>query len=220
MWTNKPKIGFDFNGVLGATAELKSYVAKQKYGVDIPPHEFKKEWVIGTHLTHRQYRQVQKAVFTSEEYGLLMRPLPGSRQVLRLLEDAGFELYILSSRPRNAERVAEMWLDKYFSHLKRIEFIGIEAGESKSPVAKNLKTLAYMDDETHKLYELKNIVPYLFLMSWQDNEGVDLKPINAERVCNFYHFYRFIKTIYPDIPPLSEIQQQEFENTEPLLECR
>ena len=58
------EIGIDFDGVVTDCGELKSFVAKRLYGKDIPPDNFKKEFVVGKEmLTHKQYRELQSIIY-------------------------------------------------------------------------------------------------------------------------------------------------------------
>jgi hypothetical protein len=72
------KIGLDFDGVIFDCGKLKSDVARKIYGKEIPPALFKKEFVIGNGLlTASEYRELQKLIYGTREYGLLAEPVAG-----------------------------------------------------------------------------------------------------------------------------------------------
>ena len=102
------KIGLDFDGVISDCGKLKSDVAKMLYEVDIPSEKFKKELVFANNqLTPQQYRELQKLIYGTREYGFLMQPVAEVRNYLSQLAQDGHTTLVVTSRENTELFVAE-----------------------------------------------------------------------------------------------------------------
>jgi len=184
------KIGLDFDGVISDCGKLKSEAGRKFYGLDIPPGQFKKELVIGGgHLTEAQYRSLQKRIYGTEEFGLLMEPVPGALQHIETLLLAGHELTVVTSRSNESLQVAESWSAR--QGLK-IPFIGCGYNVTKAAACTGLDI--FIDDDLDKLVPLVDIVPHRFLFSWGYNQHLKEGSV-ASRVCSWDNFFKHIQRI-------------------------
>lgn len=178
------RTGLDFDGVFSDCGKLKSKGAKQLYGVDILPAQFKKELVIGGGLlTTEQYRALQQRIYGTREMGLLMDPVPGVIDHLPKLLADGHDVRVITSRTGTELEIAKEW-----SRLQGLQlaFTGTGYGNSKADAASGLDL--FVDDDLDKLAPLVGIVPHLFLFSWGYNEHVEAAPV-AKRVASWDELY-------------------------------
>lgn len=184
------KIGFDFDGVITDCGDLKSIAAMELYGVNIPPKDFKKEIVVGRGLlTAKQYRELQRVIYETKEWGLRIEMVDdGIPSYLNHLDREGHKLVVVTSRGGVALDVAKEWsrrqnIDHYF------EFVGT-GGQSKVEALRGFDL--YVDDDLDKLEPLVGIVPQLLLFSWGYNMHIPVNGI-AERVSSWMELHRVIK---------------------------
>jgi uncharacterized HAD superfamily protein len=184
------RIGLDFDGVITDCGDLKSIAAMELYGVNIPPKDFKKEFVVGNGLlTMNQYRKLQQVIYETHEWGLRMEMVDEwIPSYLNLLEREGHKLVVVTSRGGAALDVARKWsrrqnIDHYF------ELVGT-GGQSKVDALRGFDL--YVDDDFDKLEPLVGIVPQLFLFSWGYNMNAPVHGV-AKRVSSWMELLRVIK---------------------------
>lgn len=183
------KIGFDFDGVISDCGKLKSDGAKQLYGVDISPAEFKKEIVVGKkYLTMDEYRQLQKSIYGTRELGFLMEPVSGVLDYLPQLTSE-HDVSIITSRDGNELEIAKEWSVR---HGLALNFIGVGYGVSKADAAVGFDF--YVDDDMDKLQPLINIVPHRFLFSWGYNAHIEVGDV-AKRIASWEEIYHTIQDL-------------------------
>ncbi len=186
------RIGLDFDGVIADASQLKSEGVKRLYGLDIPPGQCKKELVINAGLlTDEQYRQLQKAIYETREFGFLMNPVDGVLEYLPKLISQGHDIVVITSRGTNeiAIAIAQEWCASYGLELN---FIGVDYRDTKANAAAGLDV--YIDDDFDKLEPLVGLVPNLFLMSWDYNKHIDAGAL-ARRVSSWKQFYQITQKL-------------------------
>lgn len=158
------KIGLDFDGVISDCLEMKSRFAKEMYGVDIPPYDFKKEIVFERKLlTPEEYRNLQLKIYEDEEIGLTINEVMGAIDGIKnLMKD--HNVVVVTSRGDSSVKIARKWLNKRGVDLP---FISVQYGTDKM-VAKDCDV--FIDDDLVKLVPLSGHVPKLFLFSWPYNQ--------------------------------------------------
>lgn len=166
------KIGIDFDGVISDCGDLKSVVAEKLYGIKVPSARFKKELILADGiLTLEQYRQLQKLIYGTREYGFLMKPVEGALKYIALLTANGHSVVVITSRQNKELEVAREWCEKIGLSIK---FIGVGYGNPKTDAARGLDV--FVDDDLDKLEPLEGIVPHLFLFRWGYNAHIDPHP--------------------------------------------
>ena len=184
------KIGLDFDGVISDCGKLKSEGAKRLYGIEVPPSDFKKEIVVGGgYLTAEQYRELQRIIYETTEYGLLMEPVEGALFHIPQLLSEGHTILVVTSRYGESLELAKEWS---VNHGLRLDFIGISYGGNKAVAATGLDF--FVDDDFDKLEPLVDVVPYRFLFSWEYNAHVDTGLV-AKRVLSWKHLYDEIQAL-------------------------
>lgn len=183
------RIGLDFDGVITDCGDLKSIAAMGLYGVKIPPEDFKKEIVVGRGLLDaEQYRELQRVIYETPEWGLRMKMVEGVQYHLNHLDREGHKLVVVTSRGGAALDVAKEWsrrqnIDHY------LDFVGT-GGQSKVEYLRGFDL--YVDDDLDKLEPLVGIVPQLFLFSWGYNMHITVNGI-AKRVSSWEELYHVIE---------------------------
>jgi len=174
------RIGLDFDGVISDCGGLKCEATRRLFGVDIPPAKFKKEIVIGEGLlTLEQYREMQRVIYGTHEYGQLMAPVPGMVDGISRLRAQGHDLRIITSRDGVQLEVAKAWMDR---HGIDLHVTGVGYGVSKASAAEGLDL--FVDDDLDKLEPLVEIVPHRVLFSWDYNGHIDASQV-AVRVASW-----------------------------------
>ena len=184
------RIGLDFDGVISDCGILKSEGAKKLYGIDIPPERFKKELVIDTGiLTAKQYRYLQKQIYSTREIGLTMLPVKGVLEFVPLLQQEGHKLRIVTSRGKPESEIAREWME-----LRGLDvsLVGVGTG-SKADACQDLEV--YIDDDLDKLESLVGVVPHMYLFSWGYNHHINVPKGVAERVKSWEDFYNKISSL-------------------------
>ncbi len=187
------KIGLDFDGVIFDCGKLKSDGARKIYGKEISPALFKKELVIGSGLlTASEYRELQKLIYGTREYGLLAEPVAGVLCYLPKLFEDGHDVVVVTSR-----EMAELYIAEELAAARglALEFISTGYGKSKADAVNAIGLGVYIDDDLDKLIPLRGIVPHLFLFSWGYNERVDESGV-ALRIHSWKEFYEKISFLY------------------------
>jgi hypothetical protein len=184
------KIGLDFDGVISDCGKLKSDTAKKIYGVDIPPEKFKKEIVIGGgYLTADQYRNLQKIIYGTREFGFFMEPVAGMIEFIPRLLALGHSLLIVTSRGEPELKIAKEWSAKLGLVL---DFVGVGYGINKTTACTGLDV--YIDDDLDKLEPLVGVVPHRFLFSWGYNQHIDVGTV-ARRIGSWKEFFNVVNSI-------------------------
>lgn len=191
---NLMEIGLDFDGVISDCGKLKTYWAKELYGVDIPSERFKKELIIKDKiLTLEQYRELQIQIYGVREFGLLMEPVPGVLELAPKLQREGHNLSIITSRGEKESEIAREWMRKYGLD---IQLVGVGYGVSKADACNGLEV--YIDDDLDKLKSVINVVPYRYLFSWGYNQHMEVPKEVARRINSWKSFYEEIQRLNSD----------------------
>lgn len=184
------RVGLDFDGVISDCGQLKSRGAQVLYGINIPPHRFKKEIIIGEGLlTAEQYRALQKSVYGTREMGFQMELVPGAKQHILQLINEGHEILVVTSREGIELEIAQEWARMQGISLT---FVGVGYNKSKADAARGL--CVYIDDDLDKVNPLVDVVPHRFLFSWGYNKHVAEGEV-ARRIESWAEFYRTIQTL-------------------------
>jgi 5'(3')-deoxyribonucleotidase len=161
------KIGLDFDGVIANSHPMKSVIAKQMFGVDIPPERFFKESVVENGLSLEQYKLVKENLYFNDHDILPIKDAPA---YISLLLSRGHDIKIVTSRTGDTLKKAENLLKKYNIDLP---LVGVGYGLSKAVAAEGLDL--FVDDDIEKLIPLNGIVKHLLLFSslynQHNNEG-------------------------------------------------
>ncbi|HRZ30518.1 MAG TPA: hypothetical protein P5274_02540 [Candidatus Paceibacterota bacterium] len=184
------KIGLDFDGVISDCGRLKSVVARELYGLDLPPDKFKKEIIVDEgHLTMEQYRHLLQIVYGTREKGLLMEPVEGAFESILQLQSKGHTLPVITSRGEVELQIAKEWCEIQGIVLN---FVGVGPNVNKANACSGLDS--YIDDDLDKLEPLVGIVPHLFLFSWGYNSHLNEGTI-ARRVSSWKEFLQIIESL-------------------------
>jgi hypothetical protein len=181
------KIGLDFDGVIADCAKLKVQAAQKIWGVDIPVHRFKREFIVQDGIaTHEQYDIFLEKVFVSPEFSLDMDPVPHALDYIHKILSLGHEVRVITSRSGPALERAQEWSKKFNLDL---HFTGVGYKQSKAPACEGLDI--YVDDDIDKLEELLSIVPQRLLLSWDYNQHIP-NSNSAQRIDSWHEIYNFI----------------------------
>ena len=180
-------VGFDFDGVLGDCRELKSVVAKQLFGVEIPPElASRKLGVQHGLLTDDQYSRMIRHAYTNESLLHLMKPCTGFPEYFFLVKEVCSETRIVTSRGGKETDLARLFLESYGVN-DAVTSVG--PGKSKAKACQGLDV--FIDDDGYKLESLVGIVPHLFLRSWGYNRESEA-PEPIVRVGSLEEFYHAV----------------------------
>ena len=179
-------IGLDFDDVIANSHSLKPIVARVLYGVEIDPSKFRKDLIVGYLLTADEYLTVVREVYLGK---YPMAPVSGALETIRLLQNEGHILRIVTSRSiEGGELVpAQVWMEEH--HLD-IPIVGVGYGKSKAEVCQGLDI--FVDDDSVKLHQLVGIAPHLLFFCWPHNIH-EVEPVNSTRVFSWEDIYRFVQ---------------------------
>jgi hypothetical protein len=187
---NGLEIGLDFDGVVSDCSELKSRVAKIMYGKLIPPAKFKKEILVSEGiLTAQEYRELQKRIYSTREFGLLMKSVGDVCYYVYRMRSDHHKVRVITSRTGDELAIAEEWSAQQGLQLR---FTGVGYENTKAEAAEGLDV--YVDDDLDKLAPLVGIVQHRFLFSWGYNLHVNEELI-ARRVISWGDFYHAVRKI-------------------------
>jgi uncharacterized HAD superfamily protein len=157
------KIGLDFDGVISDCAELKSRVAKERYGIEVRPGDFSREYVIDNGLlTHDEYRALQKLIYHDPSIGMTIREVSGAIAGIKELAQ-GHDVRIITSRDNEAVDIASAWLREREIF---IPIISVGYGLEKIPAR---ECDLFVDDDLEKLVPLLGHTPKIYLFGWEYN---------------------------------------------------
>lgn len=186
----KLKIGLDFDGVFTFNGAQKALAAKELYGVDIPPHKFKKEILLAENLLSAgQYRTVQREIYDNPGWLERTPPPDNLDYYVSQLIKAGHTLVIVTSRTDTPLALAKKYLQDQRLFL---EIIGTGYGNSKAPALEGFDV--FMDDDEDKLVPVIGTVPHLFLFSCGYNQDAVL-PKRVTRINGWAHFASVVRDI-------------------------
>jgi len=179
-------LGFDFDGVLANSHPLKAVVAKEKFGVDIPPELFRRERVIAQGLlTREQYFDVGiEAMGGKHEIPPVEKAIPYMKSLMEI-----HSVRIVTSRTGGMLDVASSWL--YGHGITDVNIQGTGYGLSKTSACEGLDL--YVDDDLEKLLPLIGIVPHLLFFSWPWN--MHEKDSQVIRVVSWREILEYIERI-------------------------
>ena len=183
-------IGFDAHNVLWHRDRLKSKVARELFGVTIPPGLFQKDSVIQQgFLTDSEYTKVRQVI-----RGISVAELPQVEGVFtyipQLVAD-GHSLFVLTSNEGPELAMVGQWVQY---HDLPLAVIGCGYNKSKAPAAQFHSLDVYVDDDLCKLFEVREVVPYRFLFTQDHNHAIEEGDI-ASRVSSWEDLYHKISTL-------------------------
>lgn len=185
------KIGLDFDGVIADCGRLKSAAALKFCGAVIPPEDFKKELVIERGLlTLDQYRELQRLIYGTREWGLTMEPVPDVFTYLETLANR-HDVSVVTSRGEQETEIAREWLEMQ-GKARLISFISVGYGNAKSKALRGYDV--FVDDDLDKIEPLIDIVPHRFLFSWGYNRHLSEGDV-AQRVESWRELYQRIQEL-------------------------
>jgi uncharacterized HAD superfamily protein len=151
------KIGLDFDDVLADSQSLKSAIAKELFGVDIPPEECFRPLLAGR-LTDEQYEKGKEVFFNGDHQVL---PVKDAIHYVKLLMSDGHSLEVVTSRT-NAKRLwADEWLRRELQkNVNPIPVTGVGYKEPKTVACAHIDV--FVDDDIEKLVPLVGTVQHLF----------------------------------------------------------
>lgn len=168
MKSDTHKIGFDFDGVIADTTTLKQRLAKELYGVSIPEDKCKEYMVLKeNYLNKEQYRALMALVCGDPEIGIQASEIPGSIATIRVLQQRGDQIKIVTSRSGAEVDVIHAWLAERGLSLE-CESVGY--GNDKVAAVEGFDV--YVDDDLPKLLPLIGRIPVLILFSQPHNKLV------------------------------------------------
>lgn len=178
-------IGLDFDGVIANTHPLKAIVAKERFGVNIPPENFARKNIVGKGiLTLEQYIQVGQEVMG----GIYLMPeVADALFYINLLAGEKHSLKVITSRTESMLDVANKWL--YDHGLACIPIVGVGYNIQKTKACKGLDL--YIDDDLEKLLPLVGSVPHLLFFSWPWNIS-EKEPSGIIRVTSWWDIYNYV----------------------------
>lgn len=186
------KIGLDFDGVITKNAELKSYIAKELFGVDFPPDQFKKEIVVENgFITLEQYYYIQNQAYENLDFALKIGIIPGAVEYINKFKEDGHDLCIITARKDKSEITARKIMKE--SNIE-LDIIGIGQGVTKDTACKERGIEVYIDDYLSRLTPLIVIVPHLFLFNQGYNQKIKL-PQEIKRVSSWSEFYEKVNSL-------------------------
>jgi uncharacterized HAD superfamily protein len=180
------KIGLDFDEVIANSHVLKPKLAKEMFGVEISPEDYRREIVLPRGwLTSEQYEAVSREVFSGNHP---IEPVKDSLRYIRILLDQGYDLRVVTSRINKALQVSERWMEE--CELKEIPIVGVGYGVSKVKACHGLDV--FVDDDVSKLLPLVGLVKHLLLFSCPQNVR-DATPKGIWRVGSWGEVYDYIR---------------------------
>lgn len=183
------KIGLDFDGVIANTPALKAFVTKEHYNVDIDPHVFGTPYVTDARLLSRDlYNEIRDLVYNNKDIATHLKPIEGAEEYIKKLQSEGHSVEVVTSRFGPSVEIAKEWLAAHGIPLK-LTAVGLT---SKRDAAQHLDL--FIDDLLLKLYEIKDVVPHLYLYSWGYNE-IYREDAFAKRVFNWEEFYNHVNKL-------------------------
>lgn len=187
----------DFDEVIAMTDQLKSELARQLFGIEIPPASCREDRLAGR-LSVRQYRELIKAA-SSWEFGLRAELVPGAVKYIGLLQEEGNQVSVVTARTGERLEVARALAE---SHGLSLSFSGVGRGQSKIPALRGCHI--FIEDMVKNLAEAEGIVPYRFLLTRPHNHA-DLVPRGVIRVscwCTLYErVHELMGDSFSETPP-------------------
>lgn len=183
------KIGLDFDDVIVMSQGIKSRSAKDLFGVDIQPKDFRREKVVGQNiLTDEQYTQAVRRVYNGT-YKLF--PVPNALGTIKFLQKEGHSLKVVTNRSKEQDtlRYAEAWLKE---QSLEIEITGVLYGNSKARACCGLDL--FVDDDAEKITQLEGIVPHRLVFAWQFNEHLPT-PLGAQRIESWPEILEYVRQV-------------------------
>jgi hypothetical protein len=181
----KMNIGLDFDGVIANSHPVKSEVARDKYGVEIPPERLRREPVISAGLLTREQYIEMGAIAMGGSYEI--PPVHEALMYIPALINHGYELRIITSRSDAMLDVAEKWLKRYAIAMP---VCGVGYRVPKNQACQGLDV--YVDDDLEKLLPLVGVVPHLLFFSWPWNAH-EKEPAGITRVESWYDIYHHVR---------------------------
>jgi len=185
------KIGFDFDGVIYNTNELRRKHIKILYGVELLIEETERAGAIRRGLTDEQYTAVQRLIYKYETVSLSAKAIPHAIDTMRRLRGEGHDLTIITSRYDLEVNHAIEW-------LKRGGFGDLEVTNTpytlKTDACREREIEVFFDDDLPNLEPLVGTVPHPFLFDAPSNKDIEV-PKGIGRVKDWNDLYEKIREI-------------------------
>ena len=180
-------IGFDFDGVIADSHSMKPVIAKQMFGVSIPPDMYKRDLVLNHGLlTPQEYDVVSKKLYSGD---VEIQEVYQAILYIKILMTHGHAIKVVTSRSGadGALQVALEWFAKKNLYL---DVIGVGYGKHKTDACRGLDV--FVDDDLQKLLPLQGLVKHLLLFSSPTNRQ-DEAPTGVHRLDSWWEIYNYIR---------------------------
>lgn len=163
------RIGVDFDGVIANTPKLKSRVAKDVLGLDIPVELLSNSYVVGNDLmTVEQWRTLQDEVYSGNpHWHEVLEPMDGALDGIQALQKNGCHVECITSRAPTAIPMARRWAQ---AHNIELEINGTGAHPDKAHFAKERHINAFFDDDPSYLVPMVGVVGHVAVFDWPYNQ--------------------------------------------------
>ena len=184
------KIGLDFDGVITNLGKLKALVAQELYDIRVPQSKFDREFVlVNKFLTEAEYLALREYAYLEKRALDYTHPVRGAVATIKRLTGDGHEVTVVTARVGKMLANAKEWLKR---HELSLPIVGVGFNVSKRGMVRGLDV--FIDDYLIQLFQIRDLVPNLFLFSWGYNERFDERGI-ARRVRSWGALYREIKKL-------------------------
>ncbi|RLE48067.1 hypothetical protein DRJ25_00800 [Candidatus Woesearchaeota archaeon] len=165
-------ISFDFDGVLALGYDVKVKYAKEWFGVDISPESSKKagfEALMRSLGKQVSYRDLMDPI--NEEHIFEYKVPDGAIEVLGRLFEKNCRFVVVTSRNQHDFPYAQEFIREKFTGL--IKYIHNTNDQPKADIIERLRPMAHVDDDVHKLEELRNLPVKRVYFRQVENKSVD-----------------------------------------------
>lgn len=176
------KILVDVDDTIGDLLSAWLDFLNNKYGTNIHNDEIT-EWDITKFFPSLTREQIYEPLHT-DEFWKTVKPKPGAAKYMKLLLDAGFEIYLCTSTDyRNIRAKFEFFIKKYFPFIKWDDVIVTHKKQM-------IKADYLIDDGVHNLEggEFTKL-----LVSSPHNRAYNAEANGMIRVNNWHEIYRLLK---------------------------
>ncbi|MDA2936331.1 hypothetical protein MYX06_03885 [Patescibacteria group bacterium AH-259-L05] len=182
------RVGFDFDGVIVDHTFGKIKKAKE-LGLDIKPHQTPSNRLENT-IDQYLHKQIREYIYGE---GTNQAPIvDGSKKVLHILKQGGYELFIISRRGSRFQLNAMEWLEKnipgIFS-IERILFVPKERAKDEACQKYNIDI--YIDDKVSVLEKIKSVNKKFLFDPYNIRNDFDLDDIQP--VSSWNEFLQYIE---------------------------
>jgi len=178
-------ISLDFDGVLAQGRKLKLKYAKEWYGINLQPHQTKKDGFNKLKLKEDYDQFITKIILEhNDEYEIPKDCV----KILTKLKKEGFKFVITTPRINLYFAPAKKFIKTHFDKL--IKKIYNTKDQPKDFIIKKIKPRIHIDDDLHKLEAIKNNPIDLIYYRQPENHHIDPKINNLHQINNWNSFYK------------------------------